>query len=89
MMPVFPGALWVPKFGGPESELKYGDWKEQLRGIVQYGDLTEPCKVGILMGALTGVAKRQINVYLRESVILQPKSLLNLMSCTKNGHQCR
>lgn len=61
-MPVFPGAPWVPKFGGPESELKYGEWKEQLQGIVQYVGLTEPHKVGILMGALTGVAKRQISV---------------------------
>lgn len=65
-MPVFPGAPWVPKFGGPESELKYGEWKEQLQGIVQYVGLTEPQKAGILMGALTEVPKRQINVLSEE-----------------------
>lgn len=62
MMPVFLGAPWVPKFGGPDSELKYEDWKEQLQGFVQYAGQTEKQKVCILMGALTGVAKRQISV---------------------------
>lgn len=41
MMPVFPGAPWVPRFGGPDSELKYEDWKEQLQGFVQYAGQTE------------------------------------------------
>lgn len=53
MMPVFPVAPWVPNFGGPNSELKYGDWKETLRGLVQYVQ-TEQQRVGVLMGALTG-----------------------------------
>lgn len=54
MMPVFHGAPWVPTFGGPDSELKYGDWKEQVQ-VVQYAGQTEQQKVGVLMGALTGV----------------------------------
>lgn len=58
--------LGCQSFGGPDSELKYGEWKEQLQGLVQYAGLTEPHKVGILMGALTGVAKRQINVLMEE-----------------------
>lgn len=62
MMPVFPGAPWVPKFGGQESDLKYEDWKEQLQGLVQYAGQTESQKVGVLMGALTGTAKRQVNI---------------------------
>ena len=56
----FPGSPLVPKFGDPESEAEYGEWKEQ--GIVQYAVLTEACKVNNLMGALMGIAKRQISV---------------------------
>ncbi|XP_029917855.1 uncharacterized protein LOC115366482 [Myripristis murdjan] len=62
MMPIYPGAPWVPKFGGPDSELKYGEWKEQLQGLLEYAGLAEPRKVSILMGALTGLAKRQVQV---------------------------
>lgn len=65
-MPVFPGAPWVPKFGGPNLELKYEDWKEQLKGLVQYVE-TEQQKVGVLMGALTGEARGQINVLEEEN----------------------
>lgn len=62
MMPIYPGAPWVPKFGGPDSELKYGEWKEQLQGLLQYAGPVEQRKVSILLGALTGVAKRQVQV---------------------------
>lgn len=42
MMPIYPGAPWVPKFGGAESELKYGEWKGKLQGLLECADLTEP-----------------------------------------------
>lgn len=62
MMPVFPGAPWVPKFKGPDGDYMYSDWKEQVQGLLGVQDLTEPRKVQILMGALSGEAKREINV---------------------------
>lgn len=62
MMPIYPGAPWLPKFHGPNSELKYGDWKEQISGILNTQNLTEPRKVELLQGALAGEAKLQITV---------------------------
>lgn len=62
MMPIYPGAPWVLRFLGPGSEVSYGEWTIQLKGLLEVQDLTEPLKVSILMGALTGVAKRQISV---------------------------
>lgn len=62
MMPVYPGAPWLPKFKGPDCDLKYGDWKEQIKGLLGSQDLTEARKVSIVLGALSGEAKRQITV---------------------------
>lgn len=61
-MPVYPGAPWLPKFKGPDGDLKYADWKEQIKGLLGSQDLTEAKKVDIVLGALTGEAKRQIVV---------------------------
>ena len=62
MMPVYPGAPWVPKFKGPDSDVKYGDWKEQIHGLLNAQDVAEARKVDILTGALAGEAKRQVSV---------------------------
>lgn len=62
MMPVYPGAPWLPKFHGPNSDIKYGDWKEQMSGILNTQNLTEPRKVELLQGALAGEAKLQISL---------------------------
>lgn len=62
MMPIYPGAPWVPKFQGPGNEIKYREWKEQLKGLLEVQVLAEQVQVSILMGALTGLAKRKISV---------------------------
>lgn len=62
MMPVFPGAPWVPKFTGTDCDLKYGDWKEQMQGLLEAQEVPEAKKVKIVMGALGGDAKREISV---------------------------
>lgn len=62
MMPVYPGAPWLPKFKGPEGDLKYVDWREQIKGLLGSQDLTEARKVSIVLGALGGEAKQQITV---------------------------
>lgn len=62
MIPVYPGAPWLPKFKGPGDDLKYCDWKEQISGLLGSQELTELKKVEIVLGARAGEAKRQVNV---------------------------
>lgn len=58
MMPVYPGAPWLPKFKGPDDDVKYSDWKEQIQGLLGTQKLIEARKVDIVLGALAGEAKR-------------------------------
>lgn len=62
MMPVYPGAPWLPKFEGSEGKEKYVEWKGQIKGLLSTQDTTEVKKVGIVLHALGGEAKRQIMV---------------------------
>lgn len=62
MMPVFPGAPWLPKFKGPDSDIKYSEWREQIEGLLGTQELTEVKRVAIVLGALAGEAKRQVGV---------------------------
>lgn len=62
MMPVYPGAPWLPKFGGIEGEEKYREWKEQIKGLLGTQEFSAARKVNILLKTLTGEAKRQISV---------------------------
>lgn len=61
-MPVYPGAPWLPKFKGPNDDVKFSDWKEQIRGLLGSQELAEARKVEIVLGALAGEAKRQVTV---------------------------
>ena len=62
MMPVYPGAPWLPKFEGNEGEDKYKEWKEQIKGLLSTQDMIEARKVAVVIQTLTGEAKRQIGV---------------------------
>lgn len=62
MMPVYPGAPWVPKYKGCDVYLGYRDWKEQIQGLLNTQEITEARKIDILLGALGGEAKRQVSV---------------------------
>lgn len=74
MMPVHPGAPWLHKFKGPGGDLKYSEWKEQIKdarclatpqqAVSKLGsqELTETKKIDILLGVLTDDAKRQVSV---------------------------
>ena len=62
MMPVYPGAPWLPKFEGTEGEDKYKEWKEQIKGLLSTQDMNEARKVAVVTKTLTGEAKRQIAV---------------------------
>lgn len=62
MMPVYPGAPWLPKFKGPGDDVKYKDWKEQMQGLLGSQELAEAKKAEIVLGALAGEAKCQVSV---------------------------
>lgn len=62
MMPVYPGAPWLPKFKGHNGDLKYNDWKEQIQGLLGSQDIAEAQKVDVLLGALAGEARRHVDV---------------------------
>ena len=62
MMPVYPGAPWLPKFEGTEGEEKYREWREQIKGLLSTQDVSPARKVNILLKTLTGEARRQIGV---------------------------
>ena len=62
MMPVYPGAPWLPKFEGKEGKERYEEWKEQIKGLLGTQELVEAKKVAIILHALSGEAKRQIMV---------------------------
>uniref|UniRef100_A0A1A8HIY2 CCHC-type domain-containing protein n=2 Tax=Nothobranchius TaxID=28779 RepID=A0A1A8HIY2_9TELE len=78
MMPVYPGAPWLPKFKGHGEDLKYCDWKEQITGLLGTQELAEPRKVDIVLGALAGEAKRQVSV-LEEKEKDQVRKILNYL----------
>ena len=62
MMPVYPGAPWLPKFEGIGGEEKYREWKEQMQGLLSTQDITEPKQVSLVWGAIGGEARRQLSV---------------------------
>ena len=62
MMPVYPGAPWLPKFEGTEGEEKYREWREQIKGLLSTQDVSPARKVNILLKTLTGEARRHISV---------------------------
>lgn len=62
MMPIFPGAPWLPKFQGKDGEIKYCEWKEQIMGLLGTQEFEVATSVAIIIGALGGEPKRQVNV---------------------------
>ena len=47
----------MSKFQGDDGDIKYREWKEQVKGMFSVqGDLTEPAKVSLVMDALSGLA---------------------------------
>ena len=62
MMPIYPGAPWLPKFEGTEGKEKYVEWKAQTKGLLSTQEATEVKKVSIVLNTLAGEAKRQVMV---------------------------
>ena len=50
MMPIYPGAPWMPKFHGSGGDVKYQEWKVQIRGILEVQELTDTQKLQFCWG---------------------------------------
>ncbi|KAL2085948.1 hypothetical protein ACEWY4_019268 [Coilia grayii] len=59
-MPVFMGAPWAQRFGGPGSELKVGKWVAQINYLASLQGLTEQQKLQFVLSSLEGEAKKEV-----------------------------
>ncbi len=66
MMPVFPGAPWVPTFTGTESDLKYGEWKEQMQGRLEAQEVPET--KGVKLNSWRATALHSLDITLIKHV---------------------
>lgn len=60
VMPVFMGAPWAQRYGGPGSELHLQDWKTQTEYLAGLQGLSDAQKTQFVLGSLEGEAKREV-----------------------------
>lgn len=60
VMPVFMGAPWAQRYGGPGSELPLQDWKTQTEYLAGLQGLSDVQKTQFVLGSLEGEAKREV-----------------------------
>lgn len=60
VMPIFMGAPWAQRYGGPGSELGLHDWKAQTEYLAGLQGLSASQKVQFVLGSLEGEAKREV-----------------------------
>lgn len=60
VMPIFMGAPWAQRYGGPGSELGLHDWKAQTEYLAGVQGLSASQKVQFVLGSLKGEAKREV-----------------------------
>lgn len=60
VMPVFMGAPWAPRFGGPGSELQLQEWVSQTKYLAGLQGLSDQQQVQFVLGSLEGEAKREV-----------------------------
>lgn len=58
--PVFMGAPWAQKYGGPGSELNLAEWRTQVEYLAGLQGLSETQKVQFVLNSLEGEAKREV-----------------------------
>lgn len=54
------GMLWVQRFGGLESELKFGERQAQIETMLSFQPISDAQKADFIIGFLDGEAKREI-----------------------------
>ncbi|KAG1960358.1 interleukin-1 receptor accessory protein-like 1-A [Pimephales promelas] len=60
VMPIFMGAPWAQRYGGPGSELSLQDWKAQMEYLAGLQGLSAAQRVQFVLGSLEGEAKREV-----------------------------
>ena len=60
VMPVFMGAPWAQRYGGPGSELSLPDWKTQMEYLASLQGLSDTQKTQFVLGSLEGEARREV-----------------------------
>ena len=60
MMPFFMGGPWLQKFNGEGSEIKLGEWKQQVTTMINLQPISDSQKADFVLGLLDGEAKREI-----------------------------
>lgn len=60
VMPIFMGAPWAQRYGGPGSELSLHEWKAQTEYLAGLQGLSAPQRVQFVLGSLEGEAKREV-----------------------------
>lgn len=80
VMPVFMGAPWAQRFGGPGSELSLHEWKTQTEYLAGLQGLSEQQKLQFVLGSLEGRGRSKPLPGLQEPMErLSSTSLLNFM----------
>ena len=59
-MPIFMGAPWAQKYGGPGSEVSLSCWKAQVEYLAGLQGLSAPQKVQFVLNSLEGEARREV-----------------------------
>ncbi|XP_052387294.1 uncharacterized protein LOC127934149 [Carassius gibelio] len=60
VMPIFLGAPWAPKYGGPGSEIRLSEWKAQVEYLAGIQGLSAPQKLQFVLNSLEGEAQREV-----------------------------
>lgn len=60
VMPIFMGAPWAQKYGGPGSELSLSAWKTQVEYLAGLQGLNATQKTQFILNSLEGEARREV-----------------------------
>lgn len=60
VMPIFMGAPWAPRYGGPGSEVSLSQWKTQVEYLAGLQGLSALQKVQFVLNSLEGEARREV-----------------------------
>ncbi len=60
VMPIFMGAPWAQRYGGPGSELSLSEWRAQVEYLAGLQGLSAPQTLQFILNSLEGEARREV-----------------------------
>ncbi|KAF4107400.1 hypothetical protein G5714_011764 [Onychostoma macrolepis] len=87
VMPVFMGAPWAQRFGGPGSELSLHEWKTQTEYLAGLQGLNAQRKLQFVLGSLEGEAKRECMYECGLPQIVQATEWINILHVVELAHE--